>query len=80
MIETRLSPCGFSVHGHEVVAGPVSFTYTAGICSDCGKECTSQMVGCDADGEGHARCWECHRAAERDSGAEQPPSAHLEGR
>ncbi len=83
MIETRLfASGGFSGHNHEVAAASpsFSFTYTAGVCSDCGCECNSQMVGCDADGEGHARCWECHRAAERDSGAEQPPSAHLEGR
>lgn len=67
MIETRFSPSsGFSVLGHEVVAAspPFSFTYTAGICTDCGAECVSQMVGCDAEGKGHARCWECHKAQE----------------
>lgn len=68
MIETRISPSGgFSVHGHEVAAASpsFSFTYTAGICSDCGAECVSQMVSYDPERrEGHARCWECHSKAQ----------------
>ena len=62
MIETRLSPSGgFSVRGHEVVGSTPSFTYTAGICTECGAECVSQVVSYNpAHREGHARCWECH--------------------
>ena len=66
MIETRLSPSGgFSVRGHEVVGSTPSFTYTAGICTECGAECVSQVVSYNpAHREGHARCWECHKAQE----------------
>ncbi len=67
MIETRLSPSGgFSVRGHEVVAGSLSFTYTAGVCTDCGAACVSQMVAMDTERRAcHARCGGCHGKAMR---------------
>lgn len=75
MIETYLSPCGgFSVRGHEVGAGSASFTYTAGVCSDCGAPCASQMVEMDmANRACHARCSECYgRASRRKADASDP--------
>ena len=67
MIETRLSPSGgFSVRGHEVATGLLSFTYTAGVCTDCGGTCVSQMVAMDIERHTcHARCGDCHSKAAR---------------
>ncbi len=67
MIETRLSPSGgFSVRGHEVATGPLSFSYTAGVCTDCGGACSSQMVAMDIEKRAcHARCPDCHSKAMR---------------
>lgn len=76
MIETRLSPSGaFSVRGHEVAAGSLSFTYTAGICTDCGGTCVAQVVTMDTEKRAcHARCGDCHGKAQRAKAEAADPS------